>query len=372
MWGAFTCKGRKSHLRGNGARVLRVLSSTRLSQAPVIAVTASGVFRSLVSAGKPLPESLHVARNDGGQFANRLKSIRCRGQHKSTRRESVRCSVSTWVYVLIETGATDSGSPSADGGGGDPTNRKGTRGMKRVEILIALMMFVGMVAFSFPFLTAQSSEITNARVVEMTKLGLGDDIIIARIKTGSCQFSLSDSDLAQLKKARVSDKVIAGMLEASVLTRPRITIDGNPPELHTVGQEKIGGRLGHALSLHVKSVKVKAYLQGQHASIFASSNPAIQIEMPSNSSIDDYILVLMDGKGDRRELEVASGSGAVGHKVGIRSDRVMKTTYEPIGGHLYKISTRSPLKQGEYIIYIIGSADYEKGIFGRGYDFTVQ
>lgn len=106
--------------------------------------------------------------------------------------------------------------------------------------------------------------------------------------------------------------------------------------------------------------------------MFASSKPAIQIELPSNSSIDDYILVHMDGKGDRRELEVASGGGAVGHKTGIRSDRVMKTSYEPIGGRLYKIAVRSPLKQGEYIVYIVGSADYEKGIFGRGYDFTVE
>ena len=98
----------------------------------------------------------------------------------------------------------------------------------------------------------------------------------------------------------------------------------------------------------------------------------IQIELPPNYSIDDYIVVLMDGKGDRRELEMASGGGAVGHKSGIRSGRVMKTTYEPIGGGLHKITARSPLKPGEYILYIIGSADYEKGILGRAYDFTVE
>ena len=222
------------------------------------------------------------------------------------------------------------------------------------------------------YLAAQDSEITNARVIEMTKLGLGDDIIIARIKTGSCQFALSDRDLAELKKQNVSDKVIAAMLESSVLTNPRVTIDGNPLELHTIGQEKLGGRLGHAVSLHIKSVKEKAYLQGQHASVFASSKPVIEIELPPNSSIDDYIVVLMDGKGDRRELEMASGGGTVGQKSGIRSDRVMKISYEQIGGRLYKITVRDSLKRGEYILYRVGSADYEKGIFGRGYDFTVE
>jgi hypothetical protein len=216
------------------------------------------------------------------------------------------------------------------------------------------------------------SEIDNARIVQMTQLGLGDDIIIARIKTGICKFTLSDSDLADLKKTKVSDKVIAAMLEASVLTRPRVTIGGNPVELHTIGQEKVGGRLGSKVTLGVKSVKEKAYLQGQHASIFSNPRPEIEIELPPNNTVDDYILVDMDGKGDRRELEVASGGGAVGHKSGIRSDRIIKTSYEPLGGRLYKISLAKSLKQGEYILYIVGSADYEKGIFGRGYDFTVE
>jgi hypothetical protein len=216
------------------------------------------------------------------------------------------------------------------------------------------------------------SNIDNARIVQMTKLALGDDIIIARIKTGNCAFALGDSDLAELKKAGVSDKVIAAMLDASVLTKPRVTIDGNPAELHTIGQEKVGGRLGHDVSLHIKSVKEKAYLQGQHASLFAKSTPAIQVELPPNTTIDDYMLVRMDGKGDRRELEMASGGGAVGQKTGIRSDRVERTSYEPIGGRVYKVTVEKPLKPGEYILYIVGSADFEKGIFGRGYDFTVQ
>lgn len=238
------------------------------------------------------------------------------------------------------------------------------------SFILAIVVSV-LFCFNVSRLDAQETEITNARVVEMTKLGLGDDIIIARIKTGACKFAVSDNDLAGLKKANVSDKVVAAMLEASVLTKPRVTIDGNPLELHTIGQEKVGGRLGHDVSFGIKSVKEKAYLQGQHASVLASSTPAIQIELPPNTSIDDYILVLMDGKGDRRELEMASGGGTVGQKHGIRSDRVVKTSYEPMGGRLYKISVGS-LKRGEYIVYIVGSADYEKGIFGRGYDFTVQ
>lgn len=60
---------------------------------------------------------------------------------------------------------------------------------------------------------APSPKITNARVVEMAKMGLDDDVIIARIKHSACDFQLSDSDLMELKKSGVSSKVVAVMLE---------------------------------------------------------------------------------------------------------------------------------------------------------------
>src|SRR5208337_5626554 len=97
-------------------------------------------------------------------------------------------------------------------------------------------------------------DITNDRVIQMAKTGLDDDIIIAKIKTGHPKFSLTDNDLMALKKGGVSGKVIAAMLEASVLTNAIVKIDGKPVELHTLGEAKTGGRLGHALTYGVKSV----------------------------------------------------------------------------------------------------------------------
>jgi hypothetical protein len=43
----------------------------------------------------------------------------------------------------------------------------------------------------------QISDLTNARVVEMTKLGLDDEIIMAKIKNGKCRFDLGDADSGQ-------------------------------------------------------------------------------------------------------------------------------------------------------------------------------
>ena len=149
-------------------------------------------------------------------------------------------------------------------------------------------------------------------------------------------------------------------------------MDGKTVELHTLGQAKVGGRLGHEASLGFKSVKWKAYLQGRHAPVVTSSKPKIEIELPPSDTIDNYIVVLMDGKSDRREVEVSSGGGTVGAKTGIRADRVMKVSYEPLGGGRYKITVHEGLKGGEYILYVVGSAHYEAGVFGKGYDFTVE
>ncbi len=58
------------------------------------------------------------------------------------------------------------------------------------------------------------AKITNVRVVEMTKLGLDDEIIIARIKRGPCDFKLADADLVNLKSFGVSPRVVAAMMES--------------------------------------------------------------------------------------------------------------------------------------------------------------
>jgi hypothetical protein len=67
-------------------------------------------------------------------------------------------------------------------------------------------------------ISSQESGITNARVTEMSKLGLDDDIIIARIKHGPCHFQLNDADLLDMKKAGVSPNVIAAMLDVAPVT----------------------------------------------------------------------------------------------------------------------------------------------------------
>jgi len=241
--------------------------------------------------------------------------------------------------------------------------------------LFFLSAIVSILLLAIPIALSQSSlegEVDNARVIEMTHKGLGDEVIIARIKAGATKFDLSDEDLANLKKQGVSDAVVAAMIQSTQLTVAKVEVDGNPVELRVIGEQKVGGRLGHDVTFGIKSVKNKAYLQGQHAAVIASRNPAIEIELPPNENIDNYIVVLMDDKGDRREMEMGSVGGTVGEKVGIRADRIIRTSAAPQGGRRYKITTVGELKKGEYILYSVGSADFPHGVYGQGFDFSVQ
>lgn len=239
-----------------------------------------------------------------------------------------------------------------------------------VNKLLLLLMLVAWVGA--PLLCAQDTDMTNARVIELAKKGMDDDIIVAKIKNGNCKFALGDDDLIALKKEGVSAKVVAAMLEASAITVTKVTIDQRPVEMHTLGQAKVGGRLGSAFTYGIKSVKSKAYLQGQHSSVIVSPTPEIILELPKGDTIDNYMIVQLDGKDDRRELEVASSGGIVGAKSGIRAEAIRRTAATPVGGNKFKMQVDGKLKKGEYIIYVVGSADTIKGIYGKGFDFTVE
>ncbi len=91
--------------------------------------------------------------------------------------------------------------------------------------------------------SVDATSITNTRVIEMSKLGLDDDIIIAKIKNASCAFQVEDADLVNLKKSGVSPKVIAAMLDASVRTSPQVVTFKNEAPVKITGQLRWAHRL---------------------------------------------------------------------------------------------------------------------------------
>lgn len=80
--------------------------------------------------------------------------------------------------------------------------------MKHLTIILFLTACLTFTAF------AQGTEIlTNAIVIEMSKVGLGREIILKKINDSKNSFDVSTDALIELKKANVADDVIALILE---------------------------------------------------------------------------------------------------------------------------------------------------------------
>lgn len=88
--------------------------------------------------------------------------------------------------------------------------------MKRLTELLFVIVLL-----SFPTPSVLAAEIlTNDTIVTMVKAGLGEDLIMSKIRISQHQFDLSTSSILQLKSQGVSEKIIQAMMEASAKQGP--------------------------------------------------------------------------------------------------------------------------------------------------------
>ena len=80
---------------------------------------------------------------------------------------------------------------------------------KRATLTLALLLFCPGSAI----MGQQASQpLTNAAIIKLVDAGLGEDTVISMVDTQPVRFSLAPDDIIMLKKAGVSEKVIAAML----------------------------------------------------------------------------------------------------------------------------------------------------------------
>jgi hypothetical protein len=114
-----------------------------------------------------------------------------------------------------------------------------------------------LLAFSFLLangaLASQSSQpsqaavgaLTNKDVLEMLKAGLGQKIVIAKIKSSNCAFDTSPDALKALKAANVPDAVILEMVQAPSIKREKQVTDLVLPPLDQILEkyiQSLGGK----------------------------------------------------------------------------------------------------------------------------------
>jgi hypothetical protein len=252
--------------------------------------------------------------------------------------------------------------------------------------------------------------LTVEDVLKFSKAGLSDDIIVTRIKGNAKPFDLIPDEIQELKRLGISDAVIKVMLDPSspyapplppsppvappvpppppkpvkkvidpvaekVPPEPGVYYSPDPAKLDfqrlefkSLAATKQGGKLSKVLSAGLKKPTVVAFAVGQSAKVqVKSASPTFYVRLVERAGIEEYMLVMLGPGPNRRELELGPDPA----KPVFPASALKQSQAMEVDSGLCRVSTAS-LERGEYLIYLLGSADEKKGILAKGYEFGVQ
>src|ERR1700722_13670417 len=283
-------------------------------------------------------------------------------------------------------------------------------GSRSVALLCALALAVCLLV---PRISAQevAKRFTNQDVIDLTALGMSDDVIIAKIRgessAGALKFDTSVEGLKALKAAKVSDEVIKVMINptpapaAVVVTGAPVTSDPNlpPPEVGVYWKDganfvllqgkalssvKAGGRAGSFFTDGMRSEHWDATVAGPTSQNRVKDRlPVFYFYVPDGDTAADYVLLKLEKKSDHREFQVGNFGGITGGKSGVKKDKQIEFKAEHVGIRIYRVTLNADLKAGEYGFFLgtgnqsnmsggnLGSARSGGSAGGRIYDFAI-
>ena len=257
--------------------------------------------------------------------------------------------------------------------------------------LVFVVVFLSF--FTSPvFAQASASAMTNANVIELQGLGLGDDVIMGKIKASKCNFDTSIEALKALKAANVSNAVITAMVEKSQATAANDPNDPATP--HDAGiylmNEVNGERTLTMLKYALVSVKYKG-LWSQHAIIIlseGSSKLIVTTKRPvfyfyfgaaseaqkevsgmfTSATPESFSVVPLQKDGNTRQFELNFLTNSQG-KI------LVDFEFEKVGPATFKATPKSDLPDGEYCIANFFQNSHNVLVLKNGsyiYDFAVK
>lgn len=273
-------------------------------------------------------------------------------------------------------------------------------------------------AFALFFASPIAAEtLNNSAVIQLVKAGIGNEAVIAKIKTTPGNYNLATDDLITLKSAGVPGDVIAAMIAGysePKFVAPAATMsltDMDPQRPHPSGlylidtsanrlarmdptvsnQAKTGGLFGYALTMGIASMSVKVAIDGETARVvspaatpsfyffFDASNPTTANITSSwaagsaqtVSSPSEFTLIRLMEKKGRREARVGS-LNIGGAKTGVMDHDKIAFDYEMVREGVYKVTPKEPLEPGQYgFIYALAGGGTAGAMSARIFDFSV-
>lgn len=277
-------------------------------------------------------------------------------------------------------------------------------------ITASLMAFVLTIAM----LDTQAAEETldNDKVIELVKLGLGESLVIDKIKASPCEFDVSIAGIKALKAANVPDNVISAMLGASkgaAVRQEEVAGEPNDPRTprdagiylyeEADGKAKFT-RIEPAVYTQQKSGVAIFAQYGQTAKQRAVLRPATATLRTANpkpvfyfyfentksglgetanlaTSPNEFVLAQFEtkNKDNIRSLVVGQVNAYSGTQMGPEDKAVCPFDFERIAPGIFKVTPRQDLAGGEYGFFYGGNAVagvYMTTAGGKVFDFGVD
>ena len=259
---------------------------------------------------------------------------------------------------------------------------------------------------------ANAQPLSTDEIVALSKSGIGDDAIIAKVHNSQTHLDLSVDQMLALKAQGVSGPVMASLMTETHTAPIALSVDSADPSIgHPAGvylldqpaakmvridpvvsnQAKTGGILGYALTGGIASMSVKAAIQNASARTHAASKrPTFYFFFDESNaggsavattwaagtaatvtSPGEFTLVRFLAKADRREARVGS-LNIGGAKSGVMDKDRLAFDYKLVRPGVFEVHPTNDLTPGEYgFIYSLAGGGAGGVVTARVFDFAI-
>ena len=257
-----------------------------------------------------------------------------------------------------------------------------------------------------------SESLPLEEVVKLAKEGFSEELIVTRIKKNGKSFDLSAEELVELKKMGISETIIKFLMDPSQPyapppppapapapsgprpensnptppPAPRAPLKQYPADPHASKvppepglyrfpgeapvkvdiQILLGTKEGPGLGkVLMKKGKIVAYVVGPESRTrIKEPSPVFYVRLPEGKAIEEIVLLAFDRKSERREIEM-------GLKQELNPEDRRQFDALEVAAGVFKLTT-AKLTKGEYLFFLLGSAEPPKGSYGKGFDFGID
>ena len=253
--------------------------------------------------------------------------------------------------------------------------------MIRMRYLLGIILAATFLVAGPVWAAENDKPLDNAEIVKLTKLDMGNAVILAKIKSAAnVQFATGTDDLVKLKEAGVSKEVMAAMLDRSSPAKPETPTPSGAASAASVTLQSKDGAVGlKMIEGDVKTI-VAPFVGMRRFINFAEIAATVRTKdrKPSVTIATDkdphktYWMVKLDQDKDPEDMNRSIDVESPGMWGGVMSsapddDSLVKCDITEEKQGLWRFTPVKELKPGEYGIYI-GKGEQTASLYDFGVD----